>query len=99
MAENHLIFSHYFCIACTKEAPEIARPVLDKINFNWNPLVNDTRFKSKHTLILGETDFFGGTSAIFGVNFVFVLIVYIIYILYLYGVKNKDYGNSTEYQT
>lgn len=29
----------------TYEAPEIARQVLDKINFNWIPLVNDTLFK------------------------------------------------------
>lgn len=29
----------------TYEAPEIARQVLDKINFNWIPLVNDTQFK------------------------------------------------------
>ncbi len=29
----------------TYEAPEIARQVLDKINFNWIPLVNDTQFR------------------------------------------------------
>lgn len=29
----------------TYEAPEIARQVLDRINFNWIPLVNDTQFK------------------------------------------------------
>ena len=29
----------------TYEAPEIASQVLDKINFNWIPLVNDTQFK------------------------------------------------------
>lgn len=29
----------------TYEAPEIARQVLDKINFSWIPLVNDTQFK------------------------------------------------------
>ncbi|MDE7153394.1 MAG: TlpA family protein disulfide reductase [Muribaculaceae bacterium] len=29
----------------TYEAPEIARQVLDKVNFNWIPLVNDTQFK------------------------------------------------------
>lgn len=29
----------------TYEAPEIARQVLDKINFNWIPIVNDTLFK------------------------------------------------------
>lgn len=29
----------------TYEAPEIARQVLDKMNFNWIPLVNDTQFR------------------------------------------------------
>lgn len=29
----------------TYEAPEIARQVLDKVNFNWIALVNDTQFK------------------------------------------------------
>lgn len=29
----------------TYEAPEIARQVLDRVNFNWIPLVNDTQFK------------------------------------------------------
>ncbi len=29
----------------TYEAPEIARLVLDRVNFNWIPLVNDTQFK------------------------------------------------------
>lgn len=29
----------------TYEAPEIARQVLDKVNFNWIPLVNDTQFR------------------------------------------------------
>lgn len=29
----------------TYEAPKIARQVLDKVNFNWIPLVNDTQFK------------------------------------------------------
>lgn len=29
----------------TYEAPEIARQVLDKVNFNWIPLVNDIQFK------------------------------------------------------
>ena len=29
----------------TYEAPEIARQVLDKVDFNWIPLVNDTQFK------------------------------------------------------
>lgn len=30
----------------TYEAPEIARQVLDKVDFNWIPLVNDTQFKN-----------------------------------------------------
>lgn len=29
----------------TYESPEIARKVLDKVRFNWIPLVNDTQFK------------------------------------------------------
>lgn len=29
----------------TYESPEIARQVLDKVNFNWIPIVNDTQFK------------------------------------------------------
>lgn len=29
----------------TYESPEVARQVLDKINFNWIPLVNDQQFK------------------------------------------------------
>ena len=29
----------------TYEAPEIARQVLDRVDFNWIPLVNDTQFK------------------------------------------------------
>ena len=29
----------------TYEAPGVARQVLDKVNFNWIPLVNDTQFK------------------------------------------------------
>lgn len=29
----------------TYEAPEIARQVLDNVNFNWIPFVNDTQFK------------------------------------------------------
>lgn len=29
----------------TYESPDIARQVLDKVNFNWIPLVNDTQFK------------------------------------------------------
>lgn len=30
----------------TYETPEIARQVLDKVNFNWIHLVNDTQFKN-----------------------------------------------------
>ena len=29
----------------TYESPEVARQVLDKVKFNWIPLVNDTQFK------------------------------------------------------
>ena len=29
----------------TYESPEVAKQVLDKIHFNWIPLVNDTQFK------------------------------------------------------
>lgn len=29
----------------TYETPEVARQVLDRVNFNWIPLVNDTQFK------------------------------------------------------
>lgn len=29
----------------TYEAPEVAKQVLDKVRFNWIPLVNDTQFK------------------------------------------------------
>lgn len=29
----------------TYESPEVARQVLDKVNFNWIPLVNNTQFK------------------------------------------------------
>ncbi|MDE5608091.1 MAG: TlpA family protein disulfide reductase [Muribaculaceae bacterium] len=32
--------------SATYEAPEIARPVIEKMKFNWIPLVSDTQFQS-----------------------------------------------------